>query len=77
MGTLASVWVSMTCLKTGVSDTLIRTKSPTPTSTMLKRNGTRQPQAANCSSDRTEANRRKAPLESKNPTGGPTWAKPE
>ncbi len=36
---------------TGLSSTDSRTYSPTPTSTMLNRNGSRQPQAANCSSD--------------------------
>jgi hypothetical protein len=39
----ASVPDSLTCLKAGVSMILSRIKRPTPTSTMLRRNGTRQP----------------------------------
>jgi hypothetical protein len=51
MGIPASACVSLTCWKAGDSEIFSRIKSPTPTRIMLSRNGTRQPQARNCSSE--------------------------
>jgi hypothetical protein len=49
----------------GVSESFARMKSPTPTSTMLKRNGILHPQAANCASESAETSTRKMPAESR------------
>jgi hypothetical protein len=42
---------------------------------MLSKNGTRQPQAANCSGESVAASARKSPFASTTPTGTPIWAK--
>jgi hypothetical protein len=46
-GVCTSVWVSFTWVKTGVSSMRSRMYSPTATTTMLSKNGMRQPQAKN------------------------------
>ena len=70
MGIRASVLLSCTRLKAGLSMILKRIKSPTATSRMLSTNGIRQPQAMNCASGRLET-ARKIRLESMSPAGTP------
>lgn len=63
-----------TCANSGLSATLRRTNRPTASSTMLSRNGTRQPQARNWSSGRPET-RVTIPADSTEPSGAPSMVK--
>lgn len=58
----------------GLSATRSRTNMPTPSSTKLSRNGTRQPQERNWSSG-SVATRVTTPAESTEPSGAPSWVK--
>ena len=57
---------------TGLSSMPSRTHSPTPTSTALATNGTRQPQAANCPAATDVEAIRKTRFESTMPAGSPS-----
>ena len=70
MGIRASVPDSFTRAKPGLSMIFKRIKSPTATSTMLARNGTRQPHAWNASSG-SPASKRNAEFERMSPAGTP------
>jgi hypothetical protein len=48
MGSRARTCSTLSARNTGLSSMRRRMKRPTPTSTMLNRNGNRQPQLANC-----------------------------
>ena len=69
-GIRASVLVSLTRENNGLSMILSLIKSPTATSKMLKRNGTRQPQARNASSG-SPASNKKMRFEKMSPAGTP------
>jgi hypothetical protein len=64
--------VSFTRSNAGVSAIFRRITSPTATSTMLSRKGTRQPQERNCSSgyDETAV---KSPVAINSPADDPIW----
>ena len=61
--------------KTGVSATRARTNRPMASSTMLRRNGIRQPQARNSASPVREADRASTSVESTTPVGAPALVK--
>ncbi len=67
IGILASVPLSLTWVKAGVSRILSRMKSPTPTSTMLNRKGTRHDQSAG----RNDVAARKTRFPARSPAGTP------
>jgi hypothetical protein len=79
IGGFAWVWVGrLRALRnTGVSSMVSRTHSPTPTRTMLSRNGMRQPQSrkAGLVSPRATLTARNVALDSAKARAGPSWGK--
>ena len=70
-----SVWSPILRKSGGLGDAEPYVEAKTTTTTMLSRNGTRQPQASSCSSDSSPVSKRKAPLDSTIPTVGPSRGK--
>ncbi len=64
----------LACANSGLSTTFRRTNRPTASSTMLSRNGTRQPQERNASSGRV-ATSVTTPADSTEPSGAPSCVK--
>ena len=71
-GMRATLCRASSARKAGVSCRRRRMNRPTPTSRMLIRNGTRQPQAMNCASGILE-NSANMPMAARLPIGLPIW----
>ena len=69
------IFATACCLRTsanaGLSSTRSRTYRPMPTSTMLARNGMRQPQLSKAASEVVPCISLTAPVESSSPSGTP------